>query len=183
MNQPTVTIPLFELTESSRPFGNTQGKEVFGKLSAWIDEHPRTTVFCISLKGIKATDASFPRESVVSVAKHFRGEKGLCLVDMDDRDLIDNWKYACQAKSQPLVIWHNASYELIGPDISQASRQLLDYVLERRCVLASQVAADLEISVQNASTRLKRLVQEGYILRTEDVASSGGVEYRYSAIH
>lgn len=183
MNQSTVMIRLAELTESSRPFGNAQGKEVFSRLSARIDAHPRTAVFCISLKGIKATDASFPRESVVSVAKQFRGEKGLCLVDIEDRDLIDNWKYACQAKEQPLVIWHDNSWELIGPDITQSSRQLLDYVLQHRCVLASQVATDLGISVQNASTRLKRLVQDGYILRSEDVAPSGGVEYRYSAIH
>ncbi|EIM98154.1 hypothetical protein WQE_25498 [Paraburkholderia hospita] len=182
MNQTTHQIRLLELTETSQPFGNVQGKEVYRRLSEEIDQHADVAVFGISLEGIEATDASFPRESVVSVAKHYRGEKGLFLVDIDDRDLVDNWKYACQAKEQPLVIWRGDSFEPIGPDMSSSSRELLNYVLEHKCVLASHVAADLDLSVQNASTRLKRLVADGYILRTEDIASTGGIEYKYTAI-
>jgi len=41
---------------------------------------------------------------------------------------------------------------------------------------------DLGISVQNASTRLKKLVSQGYILRSEEVAESGGIEFIYQAI-
>ncbi|PMS15563.1 DNA-binding protein [Trinickia dabaoshanensis] len=182
MNQTTHLIKLRELTGTTQPFGNVQGKEAYRKLSEEIDRHPEAAVFGISLQDIEATDASFPRESVVSVAKHYRGEKGLFLVDMDDRDLVDNWKYACQAKEQPLVIWRGESFEPIGPDMSSSSRDLLNYVLEHKCVLASQVASDLGLSVQNASTRLKRLVADGYILRTEDIANTGGIEYRYNAI-
>lgn len=182
MNQTSLRIKLRDFTETSQPFGNVQGKQSYGKLSDFVGRHADVSVFGISLKGIEATDASFPRESVISVAKQYRGERGFFLEDLEDRDLIDNWKYAAQAKEQPLVIWRKEAFEVIGPEISSSGKDLLNYVLVNRSVLASQVAADLGLSVQNASTRLKRLVADGYILRAEDIASSGGIEYKYVAI-
>jgi len=183
MNQIALRVKLRDFTDTSQPFGNAQGKDVYTKLADFIGRHPNVSVFGISLEGIEATDASFPRESVISVAKLYRREKGLFLEDLDDQDLIDNWRYAAQAKGQPLVIWRGETFEVIGPEISSSSRDLLSYVLAHRSVLASQVAADLDLSVQNASTRLKKLVEDGYILRVEDIASSGGIEYKYVAIH
>lgn len=182
MNQNCVVVKLRSFTSSERPFGNVEGKDVFRKLVDFVEQNPRTRVFGISLDGIQATDASFPRESVVSLAKHFRGERGVFLTDLHDRDLIDNWGYAARAKEQPLVIWNASTFEIIGPELNQATRSLVEYVLEKRSVLASQAAADLGLSVQNASTRLKSLVSAGYLLRVEEVAESGGIEFKYRAI-
>jgi hypothetical protein len=182
MNQNSTIVKLRDFTKNARPFGNTEGKEVFRQLLDFVERNSSTRVFGISLDGIEATDASFPRESIISVAKQLRGEKGFYLVDMSNRDLIDNWSYAAQAKEQPLVIWNSNGFEIIGPELTKATRDLVEYVLTEGPVLASQVANDLDLSVPNASTRLKKLVLEGYILREEDVADSGGIEYRYSAI-
>lgn len=182
MNQKSSQLRLRDLAGNSHPFGNAQGKEVYQKLSDLVNSHADVRVFCISLAGIEATDASFPRESVIAVAKQHRGERGFCLTDIEDRDLIDNWRYAAQAKEQPLVIWHDDTYEVIGPELSSSAKALLDYVLENTVVVTAKVAADLELSVQNASTRLKKLVGDGYLLREEDVADSGGIEYKYVAI-
>ncbi len=182
MNQKSAIVRLQDLTKSAHPFGNIEGKEVFRKLLDLVEQSPGTKVFGISLGGIEATDASFPRESVISVAKQLRGEKGFYLTDLFNRDLIDNWNYAAKAKEQPLVIWNNGDFEIIGPELNKSTRDLVEYVLSKGSVLASQVASDLGLSVPNASTRLKNLVLHGFIHRTEDVADSGGIEYRYSAI-
>lgn len=182
MNQNSVVVKLRAFTTSERPFGNSEGKVVFRKLADYVEQHPHTQIFGISFDGIEATDASFPRESVVSVAKQFRGERGIYLLDVTDRDLIDNWNYAARAKDQPLVIWHGSEYEVIGPELSQSARALVNYVLDKGSVLASQAAADLDITVQNASTRLKNLVKDGYVLRAEEAAETGGIEYVYRAI-
>jgi hypothetical protein len=182
MNQIPVVTNLRTFTSSERPFGNLEGKNVFRKLSEFVEQNPNTDVFGISLEGIVATDASFPRESVVSLAKQLRGEKWFFLTNLSNRDLIDNWSYAAQAKEQPLIIWNNDNFEIIGPDLNKSTRDLIEYVLLKGSVLASQVAGDLDLSVQNASTRLKNLVSQGYLLRTEDVADSGGIEFKYSPI-
>lgn len=182
MNQNPIVVRLREFTKNERPFGNIEGKLVFHKLSEFVAKHPKVDIFGISLEGIEVTDASFPRESVVSLAKQLRGEKGIFLTNLSDRDLIDNWNYAAEAKDQPLVIWKDDGFEIIGPELNKSARELIEYVLKKGSVLASQVASDLNISVQNASTRLKNLVKQGYILRSEDVADSGGIEFKYSAI-
>ena len=182
MNQNSVVVKLRAFTDSERPFGNSEGKAVFRKLADYIEQHPQTKVFGVSFDEIEATDASFPRESVVSVAKQFRGDRGIYLLDIKDRDLIDNWSYAARAKDQPLTIWNGAEHEVIGPELSAATRSLVDYVLDKGSVLASQAAADLDMTVQNASTRLKNLVKDGYLLRAEEVAETGGIEFKYRAI-
>jgi hypothetical protein len=180
MNQISTILKLLDFTDQNdHPFGNQQGKNTFRKLKDYIDIHPSYSIFGISLAGIVATDASFPRESVLSIAKIYRESKGFYLIDVQNRDTLDNWDYAAKAKEQPLVVWDKNEYEIIGPSLTAASKSLVYYVLSNGPVLASQVATDLEISVQNASTRLKKLVREGYILRTEVVAESGGIEYIY----
>lgn len=182
MNQNAIVVRLRDFTDSDRPFGNSQGKAVFRSLADFVESNPKAKVFGISLDGIDATDASFPRESVISLAKQLRGERGFFLTHLHNRDLIDNWSYAALAKDQPLVIWNGLDFELIGPEINQAAKTLVEYVLRAGIVTASQVAADLGLSVQNASTRLKNLVLQGYFLRVDEVAESGGIEFKYLAI-
>lgn len=182
MKQNKIVINLRDFTNGDHPFGNVQGKEVFRKLSDYVDSHPSVLIVGISLAGIEATDASFPRESVISVAKRVRGEKGIYLEQIQNRDILDNWSYAARALEQPLIYWDEDSPVILGPEMTTAAKELLDYVLANGAVLASQVASDLDISVQNASTRLKKLVSQGYILRTEVAADSGGIEYVYLAI-
>ncbi|WP_422846330.1 DNA-binding protein [Acidovorax sp. M2(2025)] len=183
MNRNSIVVKLRDFTGGTdRPFGNSQGKAVFRGLADFVEAHPATRVFGISLDGIEATDASFPRESVIALAKQLRGERGIYLTDLHNRDLIDNWSYAALAKAQPMVIWNGQDFEVIGPEMNQATKALVHYVLQQGQVTTSQVAADLGLSVQNASTRLKKLVLEGYFLRVEEVAETGGIEFKYLAI-
>ena len=77
-----------------------------------------------------------------------------------------------------MVIWNDDSFEIIGPELNSSTRTLVEYVLDKRSVLASQAAADLGLSVPNASTRLKGLVAAGYLLRAEEAAGSGGIEFK-----
>lgn len=182
MKQKSQVIKLLDFTQNDHPYGNVQGKEVFRKLSDYIDTHPNVQIFGISLQGIVATDASFPRESVIAAAKRYRETKGFYLEQVSNKDILDNWKYAAQAMEQPLVYWRDGEHEVLGPEITSATKELIDYVLTKEHVLASEVALGLGISIQNASTRLKKLVDQGYILRREDVADTGGIEFVYHAI-
>ncbi len=183
MNTTTLKIDLFDLTKTDFPHGNVTGKDVYRQLIDLIESAPAFRMVEVSLANIIATDASFPRESVIAAAKHFRSEKGIFLVGMKDRDMVDNWKYAASAKDQPLFVWHDSgAFEIIGPDITNSTAELLSYIVKNGQVSTSKVALDLGLSVQNASTRLKKLYTQGYILRSEVVAESGGVEYCYESI-
>lgn len=183
MNQNSQQLQLLDFTnQNDHPFGNQQGRDTFQQLKTYIDSHPSISIIGISMAGIKATDASFPRESVISIAKTYRESKRFYLIDVMNPDILDNWDYAAKAKEQPLVAWDKSKYRILGANLTPSSLQLVDFVLSKGSVLVSQVAVELELTVQNASTRLKKLVDDGYILRTETTAESGGIEYVYQGI-
>lgn len=174
-------IKLLELIGgNTHPFGNIIGRATLQKLQEVIDRNPSCSIFEISLEGIEATDSSFPRESVVSLVKQFREEKWFYLTHFSSVDLIDNWDYAARAKLQPILIVEPIGARFIGPELNGATRDLLNFVVSRKDVTTSSLAKELNISVQNASTRLKRLVAEGYLIRSEEPSVTGGIEYLYS---
>ena len=175
-------LKLFDLVGSSTAFGNTEGREVYQKLLSELDSHPSTRVVGISLDGITRTDASFPRESVVSLAKSRSGEKGFYLQGFASSDLKDNWDYAAKAKGLSMIVITTDGYELIGNEISAGSRELLDLVMAEKTVTTSKVAEVLDVTAQNASAKLKKLLTLGLVLGTKQTAESGGMEFVYTAI-
>lgn len=175
-------LKLYNLLGSSTAFGNTEGREVYQKLLSELDAHPADKVVGISLDGITRTDASFPRESVVSLAKSRSGEKGFYLQDFASRDLMDNWDYAAKAKGLSMIVYSSVGYELIGNEISAGSKELLDLVMKEGSVTTAKVAETLAVSAQNASAKLKKLHSLGLVLGTKQAAESGGMEFVYTAI-
>lgn len=163
-------------------WGHEEGHRLYKKLLDIVERNPDEVIFRLSLKGVSRTDTSFPRESVVELARRFRGQKGFCLTDVSNEDLIDNWDAAALKREQPLFVWTATGYRLLGPAPSHGTREVLDYVLQMGTVTSAQVAEALGLKVPNASNKLKELWTSGYILRREDVSPSGGIEYRYFRI-
>lgn len=181
MNERT-TIKLLDLVGTPIAIGNEEGREVFQLLSRIVDDHPDQAVFEISLDGMKATDASFPRESVVNLAKSLRGEKAFFLSGFKDKDLIDNWSYGAEAKEQPLMILSDDKRLWIGPAVKSATKDLLDFIYNQDSVTTAMVAEHFDVSVQNASGKLKKLYNQGFIIGKKEVAESGGLEFIYRPI-
>jgi hypothetical protein len=176
-------MKLIEFTNGNdHPFGNKQGQETYKKLKEFFDNNVCGKVVEVSLTGIKATDASFPRESVISIIKNFIGEKSFYITGFDSKDLLENWDYAAKAKKQLVITQFNGGVEIIGPDINASTKDLIDYVYSKPFVTTANVAKALNLSVQNASTRLKRLASEGVFLREEEAAISGGKEFLYKRL-
>lgn len=164
-------------------WGHQQGRMVHGRLLEIVEAAPESSIFRISLKGVRRTDASFPRESVVQMAKRFRGHKGFCLADGKDPDLLENWDAAAMRMEQPLFLWTaGGAHRLLGPQAPKGSVDALDLVTSEGHATASQIAKRLDIKINNASMKLRQLQEAGYLLREEEVAESGGVEFTYFRI-
>lgn len=177
-----VIIKLVDLIGSDIAFGNEEGRKVFQKLSNELDKHPSTNIFGISLKEIRATDASFPRESVISLIKSLKGEKGFYLLDFLKPDLVDNWDYAAKAKDQPVIVLVKDGYDVIGPVLSTGAKELLDFIMKEGITTTSKVAEKFGVSAQNASAKLKKLFTQGLIMGAKEAAETGGVEFVFRAI-
>ena len=182
MKQIMPVLSVRKIANDDQPFGHEKGKEVFLSMLDQVTSSPDEDIFCISLEGIKATDSSFPRESAIALAKHFRGERGFFLEGLSSRDLIDNWNYPAEIKQQPLVIWNGDDFKFIGPQVGRANELILNYLYIHGIATASEISTELDMSIQNASTKLKNLYKQGYALRTEETADTGGKEFIYRAI-
>ena len=181
MNE-NVTIKLLDIVGDSIAIGNDEGREAYQVLSKTIDQYPNQAIFEISLEGMDATDASFPRESVVALAKSLRGEKAFFLSGFKNKDLIDNLSYGAEAKEQPLMIMHSGARLWIGPKVKSATLELLNYIYDKQSVTTSMVANQFDVSAQNASGKLKKLYNQGFIIGSKEIAESGGYEFVYRPI-
>tara|TARA_R110002096_G_scaffold362410_4_gene555547 strand:+ start:4658 stop:5188 length:531 start_codon:yes stop_codon:yes gene_type:complete len=169
-------------------WGNKPGVLVNQKLVRMVEEMPQVATFRVSLEGVRCVDVSFARESVINLAKRYRGDKGFCLVDIeatDDievEDILDNWRLAAIDQQQPMTVWTDDGPRIIGPQPTEPTQQLLSLVLKRKDLGTPEAAKTLKKELNNVSTRLKNLTDRGFILRQEIPAQSGGVEFRYRAI-
>jgi hypothetical protein len=164
-------------------WGNDRGREVFAQLLGEVERQPGALVFEISLEGVRRTDASFPRESVVELARRFRKQFAFVVTDATNEDLLFNWDAAAIKKEQPLFVkGAGGSSRILGPQLSSAKGRLLEYVMKHKKVRTAQVAGDLLLKISNASTQLRDLWEMGYVLRREEVADTGGVEFVYLSV-
>ena len=182
MKERAFKVLLKDVVECDHAFGNDEGRDAYIKISKIVDENPSCNFFAISLDGIRFTDASFPRESVISLAKALKGEKGFYLIDVPNKDLLDNWSYGAIAKDQPILIKTDDGFDVIGNKLSGTVHELLDFVISKNQVTTSVVAKHFDISAQNASGKLKKLYNLGLVLGYKEVAESGGLEFVYKAI-
>ncbi len=181
MNQKP-TIRLRDYMERSDGWGNSEGRTVYSTLIGAIEQNPSCIIFYISLEGVERTDVSFARESVIELAVRYRGRKGFCLTHISSPDMLENWEAAASRREQPITVSDENGYQTIGLEPSRGNKALLGFVLEQGETSASEVAEKMQLKLTNASTKLKQLLEAGFILRRDEKAPSGGVEFRYFAI-
>lgn len=182
MNETRTTISLRGQMDAPYGWGRDQGREVFQGLIKQVEAHPGSLVIEVSLKGVERTDISFASETVVELAKRYRGNKGFLLSHVVDDDLLENWEAAAAKKSQPLMVWDGAKLKVIGAQPSQGNAVTFEYVLAKGSATAAEIANAFDFQITNASTKLKQLWEQGFLLRRQESAESGGVEFRYFSI-
>jgi hypothetical protein len=163
-------------------WGTERGRKAFNQLREVVEDNSAELVFTISLRGIKQMDASFSRESVIALAKNFRGRYGFCITNVEDKDILANWEHGANRLEQPIIAWAGNQPTIIGPQPGPGVQEMLKYVFSVPVARTNEAAAILELKVPNASNKLKQLWEAGYIFRRERAGASGGIEFDYFAI-
>jgi len=70
----------------------------------------------------------------------------------------------------------------LGPKITDSAQLLIDLIIKKNGMSTSEISENLNISLQNASNKLKKLFRAGFIFRRQNVAATGGIEYIYIPI-
>lgn len=183
MNENTTTIQLYDFMGTQAGWGREQGRKVYQKLLAFVEATPGMMIFKVSLDGVKRVDISFASETVIELARRYRGHKGFCFIDLTDQDMIENWEAAAARKGQPIMVWQDKKVRVIGVEPSRGCASALKFALSRERTRATEFAAATpKMLIANASTKFKQLWEQGFLLRREDIAESGGVEFTYYRI-
>lgn len=172
-------IRLRDLMEDNDGFGREAGEALFNQLRKAVERYKANEIIQLSLSGVKRTDASFPRVSVISLGKLLKGKRGICLVGFENDDVLDNWGTAAEVENFPLLVWAGAKYRVLGPEPPEALKRIFEFVQEKDETFANEVAKKFNFSISNASNKLKKLFEEGYIWRNTRNAVSGGIEHVY----
>ena len=181
MNQiPAVDLRLREFMDEDEGWGRQAGRLTFQRLMSFVEQHPGVLVFRVSLAGVRRVDISFASETIVQLARRYRGEKGFCFIDLVDIDQRENFEAAAQRSKQPLLLWNRQGKpQVLGVEPSQGIADALKFALVKPKARAAEYANSGNVSLTNASTKFKQLWEQGFLLRCEAVAPSGGVEYVY----
>ena len=183
MNENSVVIKLRAHMAGPEGWGRVQGREVYGKLIDFVEANPGVMIFRISVEGVRRVDFSFASESLIELARRYRGLKGFCFTGSIDPDMFENFDAAAERKSQPLMMWEGDKVSIIGLRPSQGTLGALNFAFQRESTRATEfLSANPEISIANASMKFKQLWEQGFLLRREDIAGSGGVEFVYYRI-
>ncbi|HLZ51309.1 MAG TPA: hypothetical protein VKP61_11175 [Candidatus Acidoferrum sp.] len=165
-------------------WGRVAGREAYRKLMDFVESRPGSLVFRVSLVGVHRIDISFASETIVELARRHRGRKGFCFVDLVDPDQRENWAAAAQRAAQPIMSWDERGKSVtLGLEPSQGNAEAFRFALARSETRAAEYAASAkDVSITNASSKFKQLWEQGFLLRREATAESGGVEYVYVRI-
>ena len=176
-------VVLRDFMDSAEGWGRDQGRIVYQRLLRFVEDNAGAMIFKISLKNVRRLDISFASETIVELARRYRGTKGFCFVDLNDEDLIENWDAAAAKKGQPILVWRGHASRVLGGQPSPGNREAYAFALARPKVRAVEFAnAHKGMSVANASMKFKQLWEQGFLLRREAAAETGGVEFVYHRI-
>lgn len=183
VNENFKLIKLLDFMKSPEGWGRDQGREVYQKLIRFVEENSGIMIFKISMNGVKRIDISFASETVVELARRFRGGKGFCFVDLKDPDILENLDAAASRKSQPIMVWEGKKGRTLGIQPSQGNLGAFKFALEKQGTKATHfVEASEGMTIPNASNKFNQLWQQGFLLRRQNVAETGGVEFVYHRI-
>jgi hypothetical protein len=185
MNEiPAVDLRLREFMTEDDGWGRPAGRGTYQRLMEFVEGHPGAMIFRVSLIGVRRVDISFASETIIELARRYRGQKGFCFVDLVDIDQRENWEAAAQRAKHPIMSLNKHGQPVIlGVEPSQGNADALKFALAKPETRAAEYAASAKgVSITNASTKFKQLWEQGFLLRREAVAESGGVEYVYFRI-
>jgi len=183
MNEVTAQVlPFCKFMDRPEGWGRIQGRQVYQRLLLFVEDNPGTLVFQISMKDVHRVDISFASETIMELARRYRRARGFCLIDLTDSDMIENIDAAGQRKEQPMLVWRGRSADLIGMKPTEGTREAFQFAMARRQSRASEFAAQKNLSIANVSMKFKQLWEQGFLLRRESTAETGGVEFVYCRI-
>lgn len=181
-SRPVRSLMLRSLTINPECWGRAAGEKIQLVLINRIAAAPPGDIWRLSLQGVTRLDVTFASAALVAVVQHFLGTRGICVSEPASEDVTGNLAAAAEWIGVPITVWQGSSAKVLGPAPSSSLREALTFAHARGQTFARDLADAHDLTITNASTRLRCLWDGGYLLREEVAAPSGGTEFVYVPI-
>ncbi|AXH59718.1 hypothetical protein [Pseudomonas amygdali] len=175
-------VVLAERLGSSLALGAAAGLKVGIELSGLVYSNLGPHVVELSLAGIEAIDCAFFEEAVYKRIGNLTQGAAIYLSGIESPDVARTCELTARALGRYLVIEDDQTYRIAGLDLRPGEAILVEAVYDKGMDNSRDIADAYDLSVANASTRLKDMLQKGLVLRAEVISDTGGYEYRYFPI-
>ncbi len=143
---------------------------------------PENSCLFLDFKGVKFIDLSGGDEIVAILASRIKskefGKRYVCLINTTEQHIY-NIEKALKDKKLSVIVYENDTFRPIG-DLNTYLRDTFDFVCKRNQATARELADELTIPINTASTRLLNLYNEGLVMREEDLTDKGNKQFVYS---
>ena len=75
MNEGVRVLQLRNMMDKGEGWGRDQGREVYQRLLRFVEDSPGVLIFKVSMKGVNRLDISFSSETVIELARRYRGDR------------------------------------------------------------------------------------------------------------
>ncbi len=181
MKQKDHTFHLRQFMNAPEGWGFAAGTMIQRKLAGYI-ENADAHLVRIAIDGVNRIDVTFASTVIVELVRQNFGKRAMYVVKIANDEVFENIAAAAERMKVPVTIWLGDTAQVVGLEPVCGSRETLAYVLARDSVRTADYAAASGLSAANASTRLKQLWEQGFLMRDERSAASGGMEYVYRRI-
>ena len=161
-----------------------KGEVAYAALSAALHDVHENDALVLVFPSSQLMDASYADEAVVRLGEDLGagmyGDRGLLLTGLTDDSLhnLNAVIHLRRLKLALLTIGPAGTIAVVG-QLEPSLREVLDMVSQQGQMTASHLAVMLDLALNAASTRLKRLYDQRVIRREYEV-SKKGLEYIYS---
>lgn len=155
-----------------------KGERVYELVKTNLLSLPEGGSLHLDFAEVYAMDVSFVDEAIIRLAKeivddHY-GQRRLVLLHLS-QDATDNLNAAIALQNLTLALFSiqtDGGWQLVG-HLEKSLQQVLTMIMARDQITSPQLAAELELALNAANNRLKRLYDQRLIQRRYEVTDKG----------
>lgn len=174
-------VQLIEILGSEIAMGSASAREVKKKLKSLVGKFDCSDVFELSLAHIQVMDSVFARDCIFSIAKFYRTRKWFYLTQLPEDRISFNLQCASRVEDQPVICIAQGKKQYISSSLDKRALGILNLLDHHESINSVKVAEHFDVSIQNASGRLKSLYDQGLVRRHQIQSVTGGLEYAYQS--
>ena len=175
-------VSLIERIGTPLALGSSEGSKLGIELAQLVYSTRGPLVVELSMAGITAIDCAFFEQAVYKLIHDLTQGAAIYVSDVQSEDVARTCELTARALGRYLIIEGKQGYRIVGQDLRAADAMQVEALYDKGLDNSRDIADVYDMSVANASTRLKDMLKKGLVLRAEVISATGGYEYRYFPI-